>query len=427
MAQWNSILPEMYLSKDPDLKAVVHSLRALNLYDKNSWVDLVNMGYAYLGDSEGARQFRIELARRRPDSSWAVQAAIQHWESTHQPPTTAQSGFTEWGLARVEFLKRLHEGKPDSDEATREYVQAALLYESRLREDEALLVADLALRTSHILRFDPRFQVAEIYLHRRVRLDEVPGLLNDAVQSLQSSFRDRRAGGQAESVNQQLISAQLRAHSDLAEYWLQKDDIEKARIAARQAGAELMRLVPAADGPASRRSIFDIEQKLWLDLANRVGIKAEPLHQVTELDWATVERAPLGDFEATDLDGRHWSIHDWKGKVVLVNMWATWCGPCRAELPYLQKLHEELRGRADRLVISIDVDSEDELARRLMREQGYTFSVISSRRLADAIDFANGVPQNRIIDTQGRLLAEPVEGTGDAWVTRVKALMDRVQ
>ena len=152
IVQWDSVLTEMHLSKDPELKTVVHSLRALNLYDNKSWVNLVNMGYAYIGDSEGARQFRIELARRLPDSSWAVQAAIQQWESTHQPRTTTQSGFTEWGLARVEFLKGLHEGKTHSDAATREYLQTALTYESRLPEDEALAVADLALRTSHIFR-----------------------------------------------------------------------------------------------------------------------------------------------------------------------------------------------------------------------------------------------------------------------------------
>ena len=138
-------------------------------------------------------------------------------------------------------------------------------------------------------------------------------------------------------------------------------------------------------------------------------------------------RISLTDFQATDLTGRRWTLQDWKGKVVLVNMWATWCTPCRAELPYIQKLHEAFRGRLDRIVISIDVDSDRELARRLVREHGYTFPVLNSRRLADHINFENGMPQNRIVDAQGRLLVEPVEGTGDAWVGMVKALMDEVK
>ena len=87
----------------------------------------------------------------------------------------------------------------------------------------------------------------------------------------------------------------------------------------------------------------------------------------------------------------------------------------------------QFRGRLDRIVISVDVDSNAELARRLVREHGYTFPVLNSRPLADHIDFVNGVPQNRIVDAQGRLLIEPVEGTGDAWVEMVKTLMDKVK
>jgi hypothetical protein len=80
MAQWSTILAEMNLAKDPELKDLVQSLRALNLYDNESWNSLVIVGYTYLGASESAQEFRSELARRRPDSNWAIQAAIQQWE-----------------------------------------------------------------------------------------------------------------------------------------------------------------------------------------------------------------------------------------------------------------------------------------------------------------------------------------------------------
>ena len=73
------------------------------------------------------------------------------------------------------------------------------------------------------------------------------------------------------------------------------------------------------------------------------------------------------------------------------------------------------------------IEADAGLARRLVREQGYTFPVLNSRRLADHIDFVNGVPQNRVIETQGRLLVEPDEGTGDAWVAKVKSLMAQVK
>ncbi len=431
VAQWYRILAEMNLSHDTELTGVVQSLRAMNLYGNESWINLVNMGYAYLGDSESARQFRSELARQRPDSTWAVQAAIQQWEATHQPPNTTQAGFIAWGVARVEFLKRLHERKPHSEAATSEYLNAALAYESHLPTDQALAVADLALQpkaSAEFLLFDPRFQVAELYLHHHARLDEVPRLLSEAAQKVERDNRDLLTSEKgAERANQEIVRANLRANSDLAEHWLQKNDTQQARNAARRAGADLARLTPAANAPHNQRVSYEAEQKRWSKLAERVGIEAALLFQPQQVDWAKVGRVLLSDFQATDLTGRSWTLQDWKGKVVLVSMWATWCTPCRAELPYIQKLYEAFRGRMDRIVISINVDSDAELARRLVREHGYTFPVLNSRRLADHIDFEKGVPQNRIVDTQGRLLVEPVEGTGDAWVEIVKTLMDEVK
>lgn len=158
MAQWHTILAEMHLSKDPELKGIVQSLRALNLYDNESWTNLIFVGYAYLGDNESAREFRNELARRRPDSNSAIQAAIQQWESTHKPHSTGQAGFTDWAIARVEFLRVLHEERPQSEAATIEYLDAALLNQSHLPTDQALKVADLTLRGGQILGYNPSFK-----------------------------------------------------------------------------------------------------------------------------------------------------------------------------------------------------------------------------------------------------------------------------
>jgi hypothetical protein len=85
----------------------------------------------------------------------------------------------------VEFLKRLHEEKPHSDAATREYLNEALMYESDLPTDEALAVADLALQamaSAKFLLFDPHFYVAELYLHHHARLSEA-SLLRNATNS----------------------------------------------------------------------------------------------------------------------------------------------------------------------------------------------------------------------------------------------------
>lgn len=61
-------------------------------------------------------------------------------------------------------------------------------------------------------------------------------------------------------------------------------------------------------------------------------------------------------------------MRDLRGKVTLVTTWATWCGPCRAELPYIQKLHQAFAGRNDRLILTINIDSSEELARNIIRQ-----------------------------------------------------------
>lgn len=425
MEEWTGILTDLHLSHSPELRNVVQRLRLLKLYDNETWIMAVNTGYAYLSDGESARRFRAELARERPDSSWAVQAAVKQWESTHPPLNTEAAGFNDWAMARLALLRRLHAEKPHSEAATAEYLQTALTLEPRLQTEEALAVADLALRSKQRRFYNS--QIAEIYLRHRARLDQVPSLLNEDLEQLKKEYRaSLSSGSRIDLANFRLISRQLRVHTDLAEYWLQKGDIAQGRAAAAKASADLRRLEPAPEGESSQRSIFEIQRKQFLRLASRLDSDVQSLPKVHEADWSKVYTQPLSEFQAVDLNGRRWSLQDWKGKLVLVNMWATWCGPCRAELPFIEKLQESFHGRPDRLVISINVDADPELARRVVREHHYSFPVINSRQLADIIDFANGVPQNRIVDRQGHLLLEPIDGDGEALVANVQEVLSRM-
>src|ERR1039458_86853 len=84
----------------------------------------------------------------------------------------------------------------------------------------------------------------------------------------------------------------------------------------------------------------------------------------TQLGWTQMDK-PLPDFQISDAEGKTWRWADLKGKVTLVNLWATWCGPCRNELPYLQKLFNKVRERKDLAVITLNTD---EIGRASSRE-----------------------------------------------------------
>ncbi len=103
-----------------------------------------------------------------------------------------------------------------------------------------------------------------------------------------------------------------------------------------------------------------------------------------ENDVGTEETAvPAIDFELTDQYGETHTLADYKGKIIFLNFWATWCPPCRAELPDIQKLYEEYAAAGDDSVVMIGVaapgyggeKSAEEIA-AFLEENGYTYPVL---------------------------------------------------
>ena len=96
--------------------------------------------------------------------------------------------------------------------------------------------------------------------------------------------------------------------------------------------------------------------------------------------------APLSlpDFQLTDLaTGQPRRITDWRGRAVLLNFWATWCAPCRKEMPLLQQLHQE-RGTGGPVVIGIAIDREEPV-RLFVGETGVSYPVLVGQEDAMAV------------------------------------------
>lgn len=112
-------------------------------------------------------------------------------------------------------------------------------------------------------------------------------------------------------------------------------------------------------------------------------------------------------FSAVTVDGtnRTKTLADYKGKVVLVNVWATWCGPCRVEMPSIEKLHREFGPQGLAVIgISIDLPGMDAEIRAYAKELDLTFEVLHGDR--DAIQKAyqiTGYPETFIVGREGTI------------------------
>ena len=120
---------------------------------------------------------------------------------------------------------------------------------------------------------------------------------------------------------------------------------------------------------------------VWVYALTGLGLALMPLESRTQLPQQQQlvlrfvrdpDTAP--DLKAKDLNGKELSLEVYKGKVVLLNFWATWCGPCRAEIPSLIRIQEAYKDRLQ--IIGMDVDDEDEeQLRAFVKGQGINYPV----------------------------------------------------
>ena len=113
---------------------------------------------------------------------------------------------------------------------------------------------------------------------------------------------------------------------------------------------------------------------------------------------------PAPDFQAMSLDGeRTVALGDYAGQTILVNLWATWCAPCRFETPYLQSVYEENRDRGLMIVgVSVDSPSALDLVNDFLDEMGVTYDILLDPDMVSTDAFLPiGYPASYLIDGDG--------------------------
>jgi peroxiredoxin len=106
------------------------------------------------------------------------------------------------------------------------------------------------------------------------------------------------------------------------------------------------------------------------------------------------------DFQLTLIDNSRVRLADLRGQVVLLNFWATWCGPCRVELPLLDRYY---RARRENGLRVFAVSTEDSLPLYRLRELFQAMAIPSARRVRGPYGSLGGMPTNFVIDRSGRV------------------------
>ena len=118
------------------------------------------------------------------------------------------------------------------------------------------------------------------------------------------------------------------------------------------------------------------------------------------------------DFTATLTDGSEFTLSDHEGKVILLNFWATWCGPCVGEMPAFEKLQETYG--EDLVLVAVNSGEDEETVTSFLEENGYTFPVVLDPEYAVAMLYPiDAIPYTVIIGTDGKVAVTQV-GAGDA-------------
>ena len=112
------------------------------------------------------------------------------------------------------------------------------------------------------------------------------------------------------------------------------------------------------------------------------------------------------DFDLADLAGQLHSLRSYRGSVVFLNFWATWCAPCRIEMPDLQELHDELGGDENFTMLAINLQEDAAQVRRFAGELELSFQILlDSSGETSAAYGARTLPMSYIIDRDGAILA----------------------
>jgi len=139
--------------------------------------------------------------------------------------------------------------------------------------------------------------------------------------------------------------------------------------------------------------------RIWIRLASLVIVTGV----LSTLAWSAGDRGPAPDFTLDTQDGKAMSLSDLRGQVVMINFWATWCGPCRKEMPLLDALYQRYN-RLGFALLGVNVEEDPSGAAKYLAETPVTFPILFDRaNEVSELYQVNAMPSTVLVDRQGNV------------------------
>jgi len=435
-----------------DLKQVV--VRGLEIYPKefSLYPELWKITFAEAGENYvSARQSvssEVEaLLEKYPPDPALYRAAIEGYKMVDAPEAvekTQQALLEQFPYSlpaqivrqalihqekdltkRMELFEKFIQDFPHYPYAYQGYFKTAVELEipdeDLLKLAEAFLVKD---RGDHSLQ-----AVVEEFLKRKVYLDRVekwladsgknPDLINNAwdVRILNLKAKLLLVQGkeeEAERILNRLTNLEVTGLSNvdkgttklfLAEVYEAKRDFPKALDLYAQGYAQSQHYLKEAGEKFQKlyRQMHAGEKGMEEFLSRHEQVyQSEQAVGAVGIERGTRLNEPAPDFSLKATDGRTVRLSSFKGKVVILNFWATWCGPCNLELPHLQEFYDKHKEHKDVALLTISTDENRALVEPFLRRKGYSFPVLYDDGLRTPFK-VRGIPTTFIIDPSGRI------------------------
>jgi thiol-disulfide isomerase/thioredoxin len=306
----------------------------------------------------------------------------------------------------------------------------------------------------------PATKLARLYQRRGLRTDRIPALLKQAEEQIDAEYRSAKdwggsrgdradrtramnrfdlgalraelalAGGQLDAARQALAAIRPGAEPrDIGEvYQRQRWHSLRALLAEKESRLldAVVDLREASDGNKNTHAV-----ELWSKLggsqesfdtfwAGSVATRnSKPEEPPAGTAGAGVGK-PFPVFSLTDTAGRTWTNQDLAGKVVVINAWATWCAPCREELPWLEKVQARVAAKPDVLFLSINVNETQGEVAPFAKEHHITAPVLLGGE-SFMTQHTEGIPTTWVLDRKGVVRLRSVGTSGEEWTKELEA------